>query len=197
MCRDGGGSAPLFAVHLRIYGKAEGDFAHHRGIHDLDRAYCEKHVQPSCRRQPDVLVHRRLRLDHRAFVHRLRHHAEPCPDPDVRRRAERSSRRSVLGHLRSPFGDSLLHRPHRDSSLHEVGRRAPQSTRFVIAASLGHSGRAHQSRGVDVVPPCDWSRALPNCRYVVADRDGWSHDHAFALCHANGSWIVHSAGDWS
>ena len=60
------------------------DFAHHRRVHGLDRPHREKHVQSSCRRQPDVLVHRRLRLDHRAFVHRLRHHAEPSSDPHVR-----------------------------------------------------------------------------------------------------------------
>ena len=162
VCSHGGGSATLFAVHVRLDGKAQGDFAHHRRVHGLDRPHREKHVQSSCRRQTDVLVHRRLRLDHRAFVHRLRHHAEPSSDPHVRRRAECSSGRSILGHLRSPFGDSLLHRPYRDPSLHEVGRRAPQSTRLVFTAGLGHGGRAHQPRSVDVVPPCDWSRALSN-----------------------------------
>ena len=195
VCSHGGGSATLFAVHVRLDGKAQGDFAHHRRVYGLDRPHREKHVQSSCRRQPDVLVHRRLRLDHRAFVHRLRHHAEPSSDPDVRRPNAPAEDR--FWDICDRHSVTHLHRPYRDSSLHEVGRRAPQSTRLVFTAGLGHRGRAHQPRSVDVVPPCDWSRALPNCRYVVADRDRWAHDHAAALCHPNRSWFVHSAGNWS
>ena len=75
--------------------------------------HCEKHVQPSCRRQPDVLVHRRLRLDHGAFVHRVRHHAEPSSHLDVRRRTKRSGGGPILGHLRSPFGNAFYTAPRR------------------------------------------------------------------------------------
>ncbi len=43
---------------------------------------------------------------------------------------------------------------------------------------LGTVGRADQSRGVDLVSGSDWSRAMPNCRHMVADGDRWDHDLA-------------------
>ena len=36
----------------------------------------------------------------------------------------------------------------------------------------GHRGRAHQSRGVDVVSRGDWRQSLSHRRYLVANRDG-------------------------
>ncbi len=45
-------------------------------------------------------------------------------------------------------------------------------------APAGHRGRRDQSRGLDVVSPQDRRRALPDRRYLVADRDRRDHDDA-------------------
>ncbi len=47
-------------------------------------------------------------------------------------------------------------------------------------APAGYGGRRYQSRGLDVVPPQDRRRALPDRRHLVADRDGRDHDDAAA-----------------
>ena len=44
------------------------------------------------------------------------------------------------------------------------------------SAAAGHRGRRNQSRSLDVVSPQDRPRALPDRRYLVADRNGRHHD---------------------
>ena len=35
--------------------------------------------------------------------------------------------------------------------------------------------------------------AMPDRRHLVADRNGWTHDHALARCHRDQAWLGHSA----
>src|SRR3546814_1455549 len=62
-------------------------------------------------------------------------------------------------------------------------RRPPRSTRTdtlfpyttLFRSRLG--GRTDQPRGVALVSRCGWRGALPDRRYLVADRDRRAHDH--------------------
>ena len=60
--------------------------------------------------------------------------------------------RPFLEHHRPPPGQHLLHRAHRDSHFHQVGRRVAEETQARQPAPAGHRRRAHQSRSLDVVP---------------------------------------------
>ena len=51
------------------------------------------------------------------------------------------------------------------------GEEEPREARPVEPAAARHGRRAHQPRGVDVVPHVHRRRALPDRRHVVADRD--------------------------
>ena len=58
------------------------------------------------------------------------------------------------------------------------GDEWPKKHDLSSLASAGHRGRAHQSRGVDVVSRGDWRESLPDRRHLVANRDRHDHDHA-------------------
>ena len=88
--------------------------------------------------------------------------------------------RALVGDHRALRRDHALHRADGDQGAHEVGLRARRGTRSLVAAAARLGGRAHQPRGVDVVPPAHRRRALPDRRHVVADRDGDGADHAAA-----------------
>jgi hypothetical protein len=57
--------------------------------------------------------------------------------------------------------------------------------RPVDAPASGDGGGAHQSGSVDVVPGAHRRRPLSDRRHVVADGDGWDHDHAAAGDHGD------------
>ncbi len=98
----------------------------------------------------------------------------------VRRGAEPSARGPLLGDHREVPRQHLLHRADRDPRLRQVGRPAAEGARPVEPAAARHGRRADQSRGVDVVSRGDRRRALPDRRYLVADRDRRDHDRAAA-----------------
>ena len=58
----------------------------------------------------------------------------------------------AVGHRRALRRHDPLHRAHRHPHLHEVGRAGAREARPVDAAPARHRRRAHQPRGVDVVP---------------------------------------------
>ena len=86
----------------------------------------------------------------------------------------------AVGHRRALRRHHPLHRAHRHPHVHEVGRRGAREARPVVAAAARLGGRAHQPRGVDVVPRAHRRRPLPDRRHVVADRDRRHHDLAAA-----------------
>ena len=98
----------------------------------------------------------------------------------VRGRADPPRSRPLLGHHRAPRRDHLLHGAHGNPHLRAPRRRAPEEARPVVAAPAGNRWRAHQPRGVDVVPPRDRRQALPDRRHLVADGDRRHPDHAAA-----------------
>ena len=113
--------------------------------------------------------YRRHRMGHRPQLHRLRTAAKRHHLRDVRRRAQLSRARPLLEHHRPPPGQHLLHRAHRDSHFHQVGRRVAEETQARQPAPARHGRRAHQSRGLDVVPRTHRSQPLSHRRHLVAD----------------------------
>ena len=74
---------------------------------------------------------------------------------------------------------------------YEVGRSPRAEARPVPPAVAGHGGGGDQSRSVDVVPSHDRQRAVPDCRYVVADGDGRHHDEPAPRRHADQARQLH------
>jgi acetyl-CoA synthetase len=78
----------------------------------------------------------------------------------------------VTGHsyvVYGPLGQHLLHRAHRHSRLHQVGRPACRKVQARLPAPAGYSWRTHQPRGLDVVSREDRPQPLPHCGYLVAN----------------------------
>ena len=171
-------ASALPAVHLRHDRQAQGHPAHHRRLLGRHLHHHQVGLRPERRRH--LLVHRRHRLGHRAQLHRLRPAAERRHRPDVRRRAQLPGARPLLGDHREAQGQHLLHRAHGHPRLHAVGRPVAAKASHEQPAPAGHGGRAHQSRGVDVVSRGDRRTPLPHRRYLVADRDRRDHDRAAA-----------------
>ena len=74
-----------------------------------------------------------------------------------------------------------LHRAHGHPRPHALRRVLAQPPRSLRPAPAGLGGRAHQPRGLEVVPPRHRQGALPHHGHLVADRDRHVHDHADAL----------------
>ena len=111
-------------LHLRLYRQTQGRPAHLRRLSRLGLADPRIRLRLQARRH--LLVHRRCRLGHRPFLHRLRPARERRHDADVRGRPELSGRLALLAGRRRPQGQHLLHRPHRPARAH--GRRATTSS---------------------------------------------------------------------
>ena len=68
--------------------------------------------------------------------------------------------------------DDLLHRAHRDSRPHALGRRvSPAATISRSLRLLGTVGEPINPGSLDLVPQAHRRRPLPDRRYLVADRD--------------------------
>ena len=119
--RMGGCRAPAVpALHLRIDRQAQGNPAFQRRV----PAQCQVEHEMGVRHQGSgrILVYRRCRLGHRTHLCGLwavgggRHRAH------VRGCAHLSRRRTILENLPRPRRQHSLHRAHRDSRAHEIGR---------------------------------------------------------------------------
>ena len=77
-------------------------------------------------------------------------------------------------------GHHFLHLADRDPRAHPPGRSVAERARSVEPAAARFGGRADQSGGLGVVLQGDRQGALPDRRYVVADRDRRHHDRADA-----------------
>jgi acetyl-CoA synthetase len=91
----------------------------------------------------------------------------------------------------------LLHRTDGDPLADQVRREraddASEELRPDLAAHPRLGGRADQSGSLDVVLQQCRRRALPDRRYLLADRDRRPHDHPAAGRHAAGAGFVHAA----
>ena len=89
-------------------------------------------------------------------------------------------RRPMLGHLREAQGEPVLHRADRGEGAHESGRRLRDQARQVVVAHPRQRWRAHQPRGLALVLLRRRRGAMPHRGHVLADGDGFFHDHAAA-----------------
>ena len=97
---------------------------------------------------------------------------------DVRGHARLPRQGPLVGDHRE-YGVTILYRaPTAIRTFMKWGTRGPRGPRPVVAAGARLGGRAHQPRGVDVVPRAHRRRPLPGRRHLVADRDRRHHDHA-------------------
>ena len=135
-----------------------------------------------------VLVHGRHRLGHRPHLHHLRPLAlggteivfEGVPTfPDAGRFWKMIQDHKVSIFYTAPTAIRSLIQGGRDHR----GRASPP-VRPEQPAPPGFGGRAHQPRGLGVVPPACRRRPLPHRRHLLADRDRRPHDHAAAGRHA-------------
>jgi hypothetical protein len=166
-------------LHVGHHREAQGRAAHDGRLHG-GRLRSPPSTSSICKRRGRVLVHRRRGLGDGPQLRGVRPALQRRHGDDVRGRAQPARPRPLLGHHRAPQASASLHGAHRHPCLHQVGRRAPAAPRPEHAAPAGHGGRAHQPRGLDVVPRGDRRRALPDRGHVVADRDGRHHDDAAA-----------------
>ncbi len=131
-------------------------------------------------RRGHLLVHGGRGLGHRPQLRGVRTAPGRGHGAPLRGGARFPGEGPVLGDDRAPPRVGLLHGAHRHPLLHEVGRRAARAARPVQPPAPRHRGRAHQPRGVDVVPRAHRPRELPHRGHVVADGDRRDHDQRAA-----------------
>ena len=170
--------SPVHSVHLRIHRPAERGAARHRGLSPLRGDDAQVRLRLPRRRH--LLVHRRRRLDHRSFLHRLRAAGQRRHHAHVRGRAHLAGRVALLAGGGQARREHLLHRTDRHPPAHGPGRRIRGLHRACFAATSGHGRRADQSRSLGVVSPRGGRPPLPHCRYLVADGNRRHHDNAAA-----------------
>ena len=96
----------------------------------------------------------------------------------VRGHARRRRQGPLVADRRGLQGVDPLHRADHHPHPHEVGARVPGRPRPLEPPAARLGGRAHQPRGLDVVPPAHRGRAVPDRRHLVADRDRGDPHHA-------------------
>ncbi len=94
----------------------------------------------------------RHRLGHRAQLHRLRAAGQRHHLGHVRGHPRHAGARPLVADHREVQGHHPLHRPDHHPDVHEVGRGPPGGARPLEPAAARLGRRAHQPRGVDVVP---------------------------------------------
>ena len=141
----------LHHVHQRHDGQAQGHPAHQRRLPDPRVG----HPPPDLRHQARdrrLLDGGRHRLGDRAQLHRLRAPGQRHHLGHVRGHARHAGARPLVEHHREVQGQHPLHRADHHPDLHEVGRGAPGRPRPLEPAAARLGGRAHQPRGLDLVP---------------------------------------------
>ena len=145
-----GGASAVHPLLVGLDREAEGHPAHHRRVPDRSCRHPPGRVRPAARLRR-VLVHGRRRLGHRALLHRVRAARQRLHQRDVRGRAGLPGQGRLVGDHRALRRHDLLHRADRDPGLHEVGRRAPERPRPVVAAPARVGRRTDQPEGLAVV----------------------------------------------
>ena len=99
-----------------------------------------------------LLVHRRHRLGHRPFLHRVRPARQRRDHADVRRHARLIPTAAASGRIIDKYGVNIFYTaPTAIRTFMRWGTEWPREIQAVVAAADRHRRRADQSRGVDVV----------------------------------------------
>ena len=167
---DGRRGSALPDVHVGHDREAEGDHAYDRRLPRRRRDHTPLRARPEARDRC-LLVRRRHRLDHRAQLHRLRAALQRRHVGALRGDARLPGQGALVVARRALRRDDPLHGADRDPCAHEVGARARGRPRALVAAPARNGRRADQPGGVDVVPRAHRWGALPDRRYLVANRD--------------------------
>ena len=185
----------LHHVHLGDDGEAQGDLPHHGWLPDPHLDHPPHGVRHQARERR-LLDLRRHRVGHGAQLHRLRTPRQRCDAGDVRGHPRRRGQGPVVADHRRVQGHDPLHGPDRHPHLHEVGSGAPGRSRLEQPPAARIGGRAHQPRGLDVVPQAHRRGSLSDRRHLVADRDRGHHDHAAAWRDGDQARCGHGAVPW-
>ena len=145
------------------------------------------------KRQRYFLVHRRRGLGHGTQLCDLWPACSGRNPGDIRRRSNLPRCRTFLEDDPGPQGDDLLHRTDSDTLAHQAGRRLAKAIRPVQPAPARLGRRADQPGSMDVVLQHRRAGALPDCGYLVADRNRLPHDRAVARRNAAQTGLLHPA----
>jgi acetyl-CoA synthetase len=186
-------ASAVHALHLGLHRQAEGRAAQHRRLPAVGADDDALDLRHQARRR--VLVHGRHRLGHRPHLHHLRPAGgatqivfEGVPTfPNAGRFWEMIQRHKVSIFYTAPTAIRSL------IKAAEADEKSIRSSTTCRACAAGHGGRADQSGSLDVVLQERRRRALPDRRYLLADRNRRPHDHAAAGRHAAGAGLVHAA----
>ena len=119
-----------------------------------------------------LLVRGRHRLGHRPQLHRLRAADQRRHLGHLRGHARHARAATGCWSIVERYGVTQLYTaPTAIRTFMKWGDAGAGRPRPVEPAGARHGGRAHQPRGVDVVPHPHRRRALPDRRHLVADRD--------------------------
>ena len=181
----------VYSLHLGFHRQAEGRAALDRWLHPAFDPDHEMDVRLQAERC--FLVHGGRRLDHRPHLRLLRSACGRRHAIDFRRRADLSGRDPLLAHDPGSQSQHFLYCTDRDPFADQARRQSADEIRPVVAAPARHRRRADQSRSVDVVPRNSRPATLPDRRYLVADRNRRSHDHAAARRSQHQAGFMHPA----
>ena len=148
---------PLDSEHMLYLLYTSGTTAKPKGImHTTGRlpAGRQLHARDGLRHQGRrrLLVRGRHRLGHRPLLHRLRAAGQRHHRRALRGLARHAQLGALVGDHRGVQRHHALHGADRDPRLHEAGRGAAGQARPLLAAPARQRRRAHQSRGLDLVP---------------------------------------------
>ncbi len=172
---DVGRRPALHPLHLGFDRQTERRLAHDRRLSRL--CLDDARIRLRLPRAGGLLVHRRCRLGHRAQLYCVRAAGQRRDDADVRGSAEPSRPVAFLAGRRQAQGVDILYRPDGDPRLDARGRGLRPQDQPQVAAPARHGRRADQPRSLDVVLRAGRRGALPDRRYLVADRDRRHIDH--------------------
>ncbi len=144
-------AAALHHVHQRHDGEAQGHPAHQRRVPHPCLGHAPAHLRHQAR-DGRVLDGGRHRLGDRAQLHRLRPAGQRHDLGHVRGHAGHARPRPLVADRREVQGQHPLHRADHHPHLHEVGGGPAGCARPDEPPTPGVGGRAHQSRGLDLVP---------------------------------------------
>ena len=158
---DGRRGPAVHPLHVREHGRAQGHRPRDGRLHGRRGPLVPDGLRRADARGRRLVLHGRLRLDHGPHLRRLRPPAERRDADRLRGRAVVARRGPPLAHRRPAQGDAPLHGADGDPRAHALRRRTRHVHVARVAQAAGLRRRAHQPRGLAVVPRGRGRRPLP------------------------------------